>query len=61
MIKLNKYSSIYNNWKSKRDFNRAIRLMRKSMQKEYINYINQREAEELQHEIDRRGSYGYEI
>ena len=59
--KLNKYSSIYNNWKSKRDFNRAIRLMRKSMQKEYINYINQREAEELQHEIDRRGSYGYEI
>ena len=59
--KLNKYSSIYNNWKSKRDFNRAIRLMRKSMQKEYINYINQREAEELQHEIDSRGSYEYEI
>jgi len=56
-----KYNNIYNNWKSRRDFNRAMRLMKKSLQKEYINYVNQREAEELQHEIDSRGNYGYEI
>ena len=39
----------------KYEMERAIRKLKNSLNQEYSHYINMREAEELQYEIDNRG------